>query len=261
VRNYGLGVVEPGAASLVPRPSEGRIFSGSRRVRTNDASPRGRLRLDALAGYLQDVSADDTAEAELDDDLAWVVRRLLVQVRQPPGFREDLVLTTWCSGTGRSWAERRISVEGGRGASVEAAVIWVRIDPGTGQPLRLSEQFGEQFGRSAGGRRVSARLQLPASPPEGVTRRPWPLRFADFDLLGHMNNTAYLTAVEEVLAASELSLAGPHRAEIEYRSAVERGASVEIAFAGEQEAMTVWLTDAGSAETYAAARVTNVQLD
>jgi acyl-ACP thioesterase len=261
LRNYGLGVVEPAAAALVPRPAEGRIFSGSRRVRTNDASPKGRLRLDALAGYLQDVSADDTADAELEDDLAWVVRRLLVEVRQPPGFREDLTLTTWCSGTGRSWAERRISVIGERGARAEAAVVWVRIDPATGQPLRLSEQFGEQFGPAAGGRRVSARLQLPSSPPDRAVRRAWPLRFADFDLLGHMNNTAYLTAVEEVLAASELSLVAPHRAEIEYRSAVERDAQVEVCWEPGGPAITVWLVDRGSDETYATARVTNVRLD
>src|SRR3954451_11967811 len=41
---------------LIPVPVEGRRFVARRAVRLGDASPGGRLRLDAIARYLQDVA-------------------------------------------------------------------------------------------------------------------------------------------------------------------------------------------------------------
>jgi len=61
-------------SDLTGRPRAGRVFEGTRRVRLADVSPAGRLRLDAIARFLQDVSADDTADAALPDAEAWVVR-------------------------------------------------------------------------------------------------------------------------------------------------------------------------------------------
>ena len=39
------------------------MYQASRRVRLGDASPRGRLRLDACARYLQDIANDDSRDA------------------------------------------------------------------------------------------------------------------------------------------------------------------------------------------------------
>src|SRR3954470_20577383 len=103
----------------LPPPARGRIYAGARRVRLGDASPGGRLRLDALARYLQDVSNDDTRDAGLDDD-GWVVRRTALQVDRVPVIGEELALQTFCSGTGARWAERRVQVRGDRGGAVEA---------------------------------------------------------------------------------------------------------------------------------------------
>ena len=42
----------------------------------------------------------------------WVVRRTLLDVVRPAGLAERPRLTTYCTGTGRSWAERRTSIIG-----------------------------------------------------------------------------------------------------------------------------------------------------
>ncbi len=81
-------------------------------MRLGDADPSGTLRLDAIARFLQDVANDDAVSGGLDDALGWVVRRTMIAVRDPAVLGERLSLTTFCSGTGRSWAERRTSVRG-----------------------------------------------------------------------------------------------------------------------------------------------------
>jgi len=235
-------MAETAADRLVPLPASGRTWSARRRVRFGDVDPSGRVRLDALASYIQDLASDDTEAAGLGGDMVWVVRRAVIEVRVTPRFLEDLSLVTWCGGLGRRWAERRVSMTSSRGALVEAALLWVSLDRATSRPLPLSEEFVELFGEAAGGREVSARLQhSTALPADGsVDRRPWPLRATDFDLLDHVNNAATWAMVEEALV--DVPHRAPFRAEIEYRLPIERGCDVELDVANQDGQLQLWAT-------------------
>jgi acyl-ACP thioesterase len=227
---------------LVPRPSEGRAFEGARPVRLGDVRPSGHLRLDAAARYLQDLSADDTADAALPDAAYWVVRRTVLHVHAFPRYLERLALATWCSGIGSHYAERRIDMAGEDGGRVEASSLWVHLDQASGRPRRLADGFEDLYGTAAGGRKVSARLRHEGRPPE-VPVHPWVLRATDFDVLDHVNNAAYWQVVEEALAARPL-LRAPLVATVEHRQAIERGASVTwAAQAREDGGVAVWILD------------------
>ena len=76
---------------MVGRPSSGRTFAGQRRVRLGDCSPGGRLRLDATARYLQDLSDDDTRDAGFAQ-MTWVVRRTVIDVQRFATYLEPLEL-------------------------------------------------------------------------------------------------------------------------------------------------------------------------
>lgn len=240
-------------SDLVSRPQAGRVFEEARRVRLGDVSPGGRLRLDAATRYLQDLSADDTADAALPDAESWVVRKTVIAVRTFPRYLEAVELATWCSGTGSHWAERRISLVGQAGGSIEAATTWVHVDPASGRPKRVPASFDALYGEASGGRRTKARLLHP-DPPGDAARTPWALRFTDFDLLSHVNNAAYWEAVEEALS-SRRHLRAPLRAEVEHRTAIERGALVELVTADDADGgLSVWVEADG--EVAATARVT-----
>jgi acyl-ACP thioesterase len=243
---------------LTPRPAEGRTFTMGRRVRLGDVSPAGRLRLDAIARYLQDVSSDDVADAALVDGDAWVVRRILVHVERWAVFRESIDLTTWCSGLGSRWAERRVSIAGEHGAAIEAATLWVFVDLESGRPRRLPAGFDALFGAAAGGRTVSARLRLPG-PAARTQGTPWPLRFCDFDVLGHVNNAAYWTVVEEELAArrnGSRGARGPLSVEMEYGAGIDRGEAVEVVVEeGSGGELAMWLLDGTTGAIAASIRV------
>jgi acyl-ACP thioesterase len=239
---------------LVSRPTSGRTFVGTRRVRFGDLSPGGRLRLDAVARYLQDVSSDDTTDAGLENDTAWVVRRMVVEVEASPRFREPLELVTWCSGTGSRWAERRVSIEGAEGGRIESASIWVTVDVDTGRPVPLGQDFWDIYASTAQGRTVRSRLSHPTVVPADARSVPWAARFADFDLLGHVNNAVYGAMVEEVLAGRR-DLRPPFRVEIEYRTPLEQGSPVELLVADEPEHCRIWVVDAASGTLTATAVV------
>ena len=94
----------PIAAELVPAPTSGRTFEQSVRPGLADAAPSGRVRLDALARWLQDVAYADVDDAELIEAAVWVVRRLRLVVASFPRFGETVSMSTFCSGLGRMWA-------------------------------------------------------------------------------------------------------------------------------------------------------------
>ena len=200
-----------------PVASPARRFHGRRKVRLGDVRTSGHLRLDALTRYTQDVSDDDTTSGGLDPEPGWIVRRTMVAIGSPAVLGEELEFVTYCSALGGRWAERRLDITGSDGAAYEVVTLWVCVDPTTGRPQRLTEQFLALYASSAEGRTVSARLTHPKV-PTGARRRPWPLRAVDFDVYGHVNNAAYWAVFEETFGR----LPGPvDEASIEYGTGVE----------------------------------------
>jgi acyl-ACP thioesterase len=232
-----------GTVEFVPLPAQGRVFRAHRQVYLGDVGVDGQLRLAALARFLQDVATDDADDAGLADGRgAWVVRRVDLEIAGRPAYGDRVELTTFCSGTGPRWAERRTRVSGESGSVlVEAVSLWVLIDRASGRPVPLGEDFYERFGESAAGRRVTGRLRHGAPPPRMPTR-PWPLRLGDFDVLDHLNNARAFEAIDDELARSAPD-SSPVRAEVEYRGSVERGEEVALVreLRGEPAQLAVWL--------------------
>jgi len=230
---------DPVGSSFVPVPARGRTFTAERRVRWGDVDRRGRLRLDSLARYLQDVANDDTRDAGHDPMAPWVVRRTVIETLRPPALGEVLALTTFSGGLGARWAERRTSITGADGGRVEAAAIWIYVDPASGRPARLGPEILAVYAEAAGGRKVNARLTH-ARPGPDVDVRDWPLRSTDHDPLGHVNNAATWEAVEDELERRGLR---PGRAEVEYGESVGPDDHVALASAVDPDGtLGIWLT-------------------
>ena len=222
-------------ANPVPYPQRGRVFTSERIVRLGDVTPRSRLRLDALARYLQDIATDDALDGNYEDPHGWVVRRTETWMYEFPTYLDKLQLATWCGGVGSHWAERRTQVtltSGGTSRVVaDAATLWVHVDLATLKPLPLSRGFVDTVAEASGSRTIGARLHVGRGlPPADQADETWPmpLRFADFDAVRHVNNAVYWEATEEYLAR-EGSLRAPLHVTVEHHRALERGAQPVVA--------------------------------
>lgn len=216
------------AFEMVAPTGTGRRFTTRRRCRLGDVTPKGRLRLDAVARYLQDIANDDSRDGEWSDPHWWVVRRSVVDVLEFPTYLQEIDLTTWCGGTGSHWAERRTRITATDGTVlVDGATLWVHVDKDTLQPTRVPEDVAPVLATSAAGRQVGARLILRPKDfdTSAATVRDWPLRFSDFDTVGHMNNAAYWEVLEEHMA-TDVRDRGGLRAVMEHVVQIDPGQSV-----------------------------------
>ena len=236
---------------LVAPPEQGRVFSEPPvRPGLADCAPTGRVRLDALARFVQDIAYADADDVGLSRATAWVVRRTRMRVARFPRFGEHLELATFCSGLGRMWAERRTSIAGDGAGEVEVVSLWVHLDPVRGRPTPLTEQELAVWGESAASRKVTARLRHPApeKPDDGF---PWSFRHTECDLAGHINNAAYLQPLEEELIQGE-DLESID-VEIEYRSPAQAGDQLVL-----RQGAHRWITSPGG-ETHASLIVNPLQ--
>ncbi len=201
-----------------------RAFHQPRQPGFADCAPSGRVRLDALACWLQDIAYADVRDAGLAQAAVWVVRRTRMHVRRFPRFGERFDLTTFCSGIGRMWAERRTDIVNrdaadGAAPDVEAVSLWVHLDAEHWRPSPLTQAEMDTYGGMPA-RKVSARLRHP-TPEASGGGSGWLFRATECDIADHVNNAAYWQPLEEEL----LGGSDPERldVEIEYRAPAQPG--------------------------------------
>jgi acyl-ACP thioesterase len=239
-------------AAFQPDPASGRVYAARRIVRSTDVVPSGRLRLDALARYLQTAAEDDVADAGLTEPVVWLVRRCELRIAALPLMGERVCLRTFCSGTGPRWAERTTTLARPDGQPLaQATAVWAAVGRADGRPVPLSADFTARYGPSAAGRVVSVRLshQRPDATvlsgngaAGGAPPRDWPLRAADFDTAGHVNNAVHWAVVEDELAAAGWL---PSVAEIEYQRAIMPGCVPRLVTDRQDGSTALWLLDGG----------------
>ena len=230
-----------------PEPAAGRVYGTTRIIRSTDVTPSGRLRLDALARYLQHAAEDDVADAGLREPVVWLVRRCELRIAALPQMGERIAVRTFCSGTGARWAERTTTLARPDGKPlVQATAVWAAVGRADGRPVPLSADFAAIYGPSAAGRVVSVRLSRRRpdyhgnGAADGAPPRNWPPRAADFDTAGHVNNAVHWAVVEDELAATGWL---PSLAEVEYQRAILPGCLPRVVTDRQDSQTTLWLLD------------------
>lgn len=207
---------------FVPPSAAGRRFELGTRVRLGDTGPSGLLRLDGVARILQDVATDDWEDNGIKADVLWVARRTALRCvgSSWPRYLDWVTSVTWCAGIGAAWAERRTNIYVGDELVIEAASLWVPIDH-RGFPQRIPASFLDVYGEAMAGRKVSGRVRSADVPAEALCR-PFPIRDADLDVIGHVNNAALWQAF------AEFSPLPVSYAEIVHHAPVERYHDVQL---------------------------------
>lgn len=199
-----------------------RTFEHKVRVLLSDTDPKGDLRADALARYLHDAATLDIEETKLDRISIWVLRSMSIEVKEIAHYLDSLRLVTYCSGTGKAWAQRSTDVYRYSEKIIDTRSIWVNVGGVRQGAKALPSQFFDVYGPDIGNIEVSAqhRLKTPKNSP--IREDVFELRHSDLDVMDHVNNAIHLVFVEETLKRAGLhSEATPRSLLVEFRDALE----------------------------------------
>ncbi|QBD76847.1 hypothetical protein EPA93_12865 [Ktedonosporobacter rubrisoli] len=172
-----------------------RLFCHTHIVRYDESNCAGVLTPTAFVRYMQDIAARDAEDAQLGGNGFWIVKRTHITFNVPVPIHTKLLLKTYGLAFTRITAQRGYEayLEAAESPIISARTLWVFLDP-RGRPTRLPED--------------TARIWLPDGPREPQAEESFPVfpdgepvtmgesvRFADIDIMRHMNNAA---AVEKL---------------------------------------------------------------
>lgn len=177
-----------------------------RGVGFHEAGPDGRLRLDVLADWLQDVGAEHAAGLGLSTDVVlakgvtWMLRRLTLQVHAMPSMGEDVDVETWPAGRDRMYFHRDFRLTGAESALLVAGnARWGIFDVQTHRASAVPDWMADKVLIDP---TRAADFSTGPVPPLGdaaAVGRAVPPRWSDLDLNGHVNNARLVGWVLEAL--------------------------------------------------------------
>jgi acyl-ACP thioesterase len=172
------------------------------RVRFDEAGPDGNLSAAGYLRYAQDLASIHSESAGFGRDwygargLTWVARAIALEIDVPVTYGSELDVTTQLTGFRRVWARRQTEfrLRDRLDEIARATTDWVLINA-SGRPVRPPEGLIEAFGSNLAD---FTPLRLPDQPPPAdALRYDSTVRRGELDLLGHLNNAAYLDYMDE----------------------------------------------------------------
>ncbi|NMO02668.1 acyl-[acyl-carrier-protein] thioesterase [Gordonia sp. TBRC 11910] len=206
-------------------------------VRLADTDQHRRLRLDAIARYMQDIGfehLDHTPDGKVHQ--GWVVRRNVIDVIRPIEFGADVTLRRWCAATSNRWCNMRVRIDGSDGGLVETEAFLIHFDMDSGLPARMSDAFLEPMLATTTEHRLRWKAALPTTAADDALTREYPLRTTDLDWLGHVNNAAYFAAVEDLVETPDK----PFRTVVEYAKSLVLADDLTIASVADGVGIDAW---------------------
>ncbi len=241
---------------LRDRKDGARHFEVAYRVRTGDIDQQMRLRLDAVARYLQDVANDNIEATDYShSDPFWIVRRTVIDVIRPISWPATVTAQRWCGALSTRWTNMRVRLTAEHDTNrfnpeprepglIETEAFWINVND-QGMPSRISDDMLEMLSSMTDEHRLRWRSmnpdKAPAADEVSIPDRVHVLRITDFDPFKHLNNAAYLEAVEDELVEHPDLADVPHRAVIEYLRPITPGVSITLRRVREADRLLVWM--------------------
>jgi acyl-CoA thioesterase FadM len=176
-----------------------REFCLAHTVRYDECNCDGVLTPRAFLQYMQDIAARDAADAQLEGDGFWVVKRTVIEFAAPIPVHTRLEMKTFGLGFTRITAQRgyeaRFADQPGGEAIIAARTLWVYVDP-RGRPARLPERTAQIWlpGETLAPQPEAAFPPLPTSEPELADRV---VHFSHVDLARHLNNASAVEMLDD----------------------------------------------------------------
>ncbi len=142
---------------------------------------------------------------ELGDDMFWIITRTKVHIDRRPEISEPVTLATWPQTPVRIRSNRCYTISDEQGVVISGKTEWTVLELSSGKLKRLSEIFPQdtQFCDDVCVEEPYARVSADFDDADVIGE--YVITSNDIDMVGHMNNSAYIRALCGMFTVKELS--------------------------------------------------------
>ncbi|MDP2697323.1 acyl-[acyl-carrier-protein] thioesterase [Thalassospira sp.] len=202
-------------------------WRGDYRVRYSEITANGKATLPALADYMQDAAGwgakriglayDDT----VDQGVAWVLARMVINVRDYPDNGDIITVETWPSGITRRAATRDFRLCDATGRIIAVAQsFWALFDLDTRRAARWPDWLMARLPDPPGPKLIDPALHPALAPgplPDCDTLKARP---SDLDIYGHVNNVRLMQWILGVAGTNSTPDFQPAMMDIRFRTEI-----------------------------------------
>lgn len=181
------------------------IWKQNFRIRSYEVDCRGRLSIGSIFNFMQEAASRHadalgvSIQQLLSENYTWLLSRLKIKMNSYPGWRDQLTVRTWPSGTQRLFALRDFQMIDQNDNLVGAALsAWLVIDTHTRRPVRISS-FVDRLRPIEGDHILADKLDKLSSCETHESECHFQVRYRDLDINQHVNNASYVEWVLESL--------------------------------------------------------------
>ena len=182
------------------------MYEMKHRVRYSEISPDKHIDIEQVVKYFQDCSTFDSENIGQGLDYlekagyVWLLAAWQVEVTRYPSMGEEIIIATWPHDTKGILAYRNFEIRDLAGNRLVAAnSIWFYMNCKTGIPKKLVEDDVKAYGckEKLPIKYKSRKIKLPDE--NGCKKEDFPVKKADLDTNGHVNNARYIEMALEYI--------------------------------------------------------------
>jgi acyl-ACP thioesterase len=163
----------------------------------------------------------------IDNRLAWVLTGLQLKMSRWPRGGDTIALETWPHAASRLMIDRRFALFDEAGTSVgEASTMWIVLDLDRRRPIRLPSFIQDAIQPIIGEEDLLPPGKIPSVDAVGQ-RRTFEVRYADLDMVHHVNNAAYVQWATETTPHELWESHVPARIDVQFLAECRFGDAVE----------------------------------
>ena len=198
------------------------IWQETYQIRSYEVDCHHRLSVLALFNFMQEI-ASRHAEALgvsiqqlLSENYTWLLSRLKIRIASFPGWKDQIVLRTWPSGTRRLFALRDFEILDKDHQPVAAAIsAWLVLDVQKHRPVRIAP-FVERLKPLEGNHILPDTLDKLPGLDSRTHEKQFVVRHRDLDINQHVNNVIFVEWLLESIPAGVLNTSALAELEINF---------------------------------------------
>lgn len=142
---------------------------------------------------------------ELGDELFWIVTRTKVHIDRRPEISEPITLSTWPQAPVRVRSNRCYTISDSDSVIISGKSEWTVLNVNSGKLMRLTDVFPADtpFCEDIAVEEPFARVNADFTDAEVIGT--YKVSSSDIDMVGHMNNSAYIRALCSMFTTKDLS--------------------------------------------------------